>query len=139
MQSLERAYSIVKSGLTVINESGDLSKGSVSVPDATIKQAGIIPNEYAKFFIPGSGLRRGNNEQWTAEYKLKIPTNKVTDGTEDRETAYDYIEKQIKGMMPNDAGRPGGEYVRSFALVDGDASDDQFTTIRCVASGGLDI
>jgi len=140
MQTLERAYSLVRSGVTLLTES-DVS-GMRAVSDEELAQAEIVPAELLKYLVPGSGKLQdqpGDETRLGGEFQLKFRTGDVTDGTEDLETTYDYIEKMVKQQLPQSQDVPGGVYFHSYANVDPSLSDDQQIIVKCMVIGGRDI
>lgn len=141
MKSLARAYSHIRSGATLICEEADAS-GLSPVPDEEIQRAGAIPQQYAKFYVPGSGKARWADTEvgtWNLEFLLKFPAHEWTDGTEDRESTFDYVEAQVKNELPESGGVPGEGFVHSYAIVVDEQSNDQVITVRCVLRGGTDV
>lgn len=140
MSTLERAYANVRSRAFLLNEdfSGSDHDGLQPIPDQNVTPH-LLP-DYAKNFITGSG-RGYNNDQgrWFLEYKLKFPFNQWSDGTEDIETTFEYVEKQIRGQLNNTGDNPRGQDVRSSAVVDGENSNNQEIVVRVVSSGGINV
>lgn len=140
MSTLERAYASVRSKAFLLNEdfSAEISDdGMKPIPDDQVLPG--VPAEYAKYFVPGSGRGSGDTESWSTEYFLKFPFKLWSDGTEDLETTFDYVQGQIKNEMPQEGGNPGGPFCRSSAVVDGEKSNNQEILVRCYMRGGLDI
>lgn len=138
MGSLERAYDKVR--LNLITEG--VEGGPQPVDDQEIANAHVIPDELKPFFLPGSGKiqTQGNGATgWGAEFTLILPKNEWTDGVEDIQATYDYVEQQIKAALPQSSGVAGDNFVHSYAIVQDDQSTDENIVVRCVLRGGADI
>ena len=143
MKSLERAYSHINSGVSLICEEMD-ALGLQPISDDETRKASVIPAEYAEYFVPDSGKARwasveDHSGTWAIEFSLKMPMNSWTDGTEDRESTFDYIEKQIKNDLPQAGGVPGEAFCNSHAIVSDELSNNEVVVVRCFISGGRDV
>jgi len=138
MQSLERAYDYVKSGLSLITESEDLA----AISDREVANSGVLPEMYQKFYVSGSGKANWNGSEgtsWNVEYLLKFPFNEWSDGTEDEDTTHEYVEQQITKELPQTNSNTGQPFVQSYAVVVGEQSDENVITVRCILRGGSDV
>jgi hypothetical protein len=142
MKSLERAYSHVRSGVSLICEEFE-GDALPAVADEEIKKAQAVPSIYSGNYVPGSGKARWSegdyNGTWRIEFELKFPLKDWTDGTEDRDTTFDYIERQVSNELPQSGGVPGEEFCRSHAIVVDEQSNDEVVTVRCMLRGGRDV
>jgi hypothetical protein len=142
MKSLERAYSHVRSGVSLICEEFE-DVGLPAVSDLEIKNAQAVPSVFSGNFVPGSGKAQWSSgdvdSTWRIEYLLKLPLKDWSDGTEERDVTFDYIERQVGNELPQSGGVPGEEFCRSHAVVLDDQSNEEFVTVRCMLRGGRDV
>jgi hypothetical protein len=133
---LAQIYKSVQANSILLNE-GVEGEELPKVDDGVIQN--FIPDELVKNLISGSGRYSDSGGAYRGEYELSFPLSKWSDGTEDLEDTYDYIEHEISSSLPNVARGPGGDYIQSQAVVKQEQSDNENIVLRCVFSGGLDV
>jgi len=148
MNQLQRAYQhVVLNNNNLILETtedgvSDEDIGMKPMSGEELKSSRILPRELLPFVLTGSAKQRlaeDVDSTWAIEVTLKLPKKEWTDGTEDIDTTYEYVERHIRSELPEAGGVPGYSYVRSSAVVNHDLTDENFIFVRCYVYGGMDI
>lgn len=141
MKSLERAYTQIASGVSLILEDVDGS-GLAPISDQELHNAQVVPQQFQKNVIPGSSKAYfGSNptSKWYIEFSLKFSAKQWTDGTEEPDVTYSYVEREVSNQLPNTGDNPGQSFCHSHAIVDEEQSNNGLIVVRCIISGGMDI